>query len=240
MAESGDKYSKFHSIPVKDWSSYAEGDSYKSYLNSTDKSSLTPAQKDDKTRLEEYEKGSSNEEESTGREFNESAVDYNRIKDDYGVAFYLSLKDFPDWLISSVNLNIRNYILSEFKSKSIREIVKNARVKLGLASPEGNKKEDNNEKEEKSETQEEAPKNEEKQETKKPSLFALIVKDKNKGQQNSRENNYHSEIEKYVDMNNKEINTENKQIEDDKLMKKEDIENISNKVQEMLDEEQKQ
>lgn len=237
MAE--DKYGKFHSLSVKEWGLHTDGADYKSYLKTTEKGKLTPQQKEDLDRLKDYEAGSEKEDE-TSTSYDAGSVDYSKIKSIYGVAGFLSMEDLPDFFLSESNLHTRNFVLSEYKEKSIFQIVEEAKKKVGESGKDKKKDDKENDKEtenqeDKTEEQEEKP-----AEKSKPTLFAIITKGfGGKGEssvsdrENYEENDLHSTIEKYVDENNRQVsNNSNEPIS------KETREDLENKAQQILDEEQ--
>ena len=159
------------------WDSHRNGDEYKKFLKrarSTGKyNSLTDKQKKDLKNLDDYEKDNGKTSEDGDLQYNESAIDWERLKTPYDVAFYLS---YPPFLMSKVNKNIQNYVLSEYKKKSILEIVLDANKKLGNNA----KGVSNKEKDKKSKNKETKEVNEEKTEEKsekseKPTLWVRFA-----------------------------------------------------------------
>lgn len=234
---------KFHTIPVEEWDSYDGGMDYKKFLKSTNKEELSYDQKDDLKRLEEYEQGLGKEDEARSFNFEEEKVDYSRANSLYKLAFLLSLENEPDFFLSEMNLNTRNWVITMHKTKKMSEIVDIAKEKAEkqLAAQEDVKK--NTEKtSDGGEKQEETPK-------KKKGLFAIIVEKANafceksakddewflNHRESVEENDLHSTIEKFVDENNRQVsNNSNEPIS------KETTEDLKKKAQQILDEEQLQ
>lgn len=236
MAE--DKYGKFHSLPVEEWASHTNGSDYKNYLKSTEKEKLSSKEKEDLERLEKYELESGKEDENSAS-FDPNSVDYEKIKSVYGVAGFLSMDGLPDFFLSESNLNTRNFVLSEFKKKSISKIAKEAQETVDKS---GNGKKDDKKEDKKEEKQDEAQeKPEEKSEKQsKPTLFAVITKGfggKNKSSTSNREineeNDLHATIERIVDENNKQLSNVSSEP-----ISKETSEDLEKKAQQILDEEQ--
>lgn len=235
-------FDKFHSIPVKEWDSHDGGLEYKQYLKKTDKSKLTLDQKDDLKKLEDYENGIGKEEGENSFEFDEEKVDYSRMKTHYGIAFFLSLEDFPKWCLSEVNLHTRNCVISMHKTKSISKIIeiatKKAAKQAEVKAEEKERKKQNRlfgfgRKEEESEENKEES-SEKPKEQPKTTLFTIITKGldgKNKlsNREMNEENDLHSTVEKYVEENNKHSN---------ELISKETSEDLEKKAQQILNDEQ--
>lgn len=163
MAENKKDFSRFHTMPVEEWRTRG-GEDYIRYLkkSKTNNVKLEEEEKRDLARLEEYEKSAPSEELN----FDESAIDWERLKTPYDVAFYLC---FPPFLLSNANKNIQNYVLSEYKKKSISIIAKEANEKLGKGKT-GDKKGENKG------SENSQSKEEENKQDKKPTLWVRLGK----------------------------------------------------------------
>ena len=149
-------FSRYEGLDPKEWSSIAGGNEYKKYLKKADREGrvkeLTYVQKEDLKKLKEYESQNPEKEEDE-QGYDESAIDFGRIKTAYDIAFYLS---YPDWFMSKNNLKIKRFVESEHKEKSIAQIASESREKWEKQNgvSDGNKsKEDSQGKSQEDQTQ---------------------------------------------------------------------------------------
>lgn len=161
--QSSDKslYEHLYNSPAP-WSSMPRGNEFKNYLISKrdagKKGELNESEKKCLADLENYLKEHS-EEQETEIDYDESAIDWTRLKTNYDVAFYLT---FPDFFLSEANKNIRHFVLSKFKEESVSGIVKYANEQIKKLEEKANGVKNKDDKKESKEEDKEETKKEEK------------------------------------------------------------------------------
>lgn len=161
--QSSDKslYEHLYNSPAP-WSSMPRGNEFKNYLLSKrdagKKSELNESEKKCLADLENYLKEHSEEQEAE-IDYDESAIDWTRLKTNYNVVFYLV---FPDFFLSKANKNIRHFVLSKFKEESISGIVKYANEQIKKLEEKANGVKNKDDKKESKEEDKEETKKEEK------------------------------------------------------------------------------